>query len=63
MPQPAAPPPGHTAVRLTIRPDDTVHVPDDEVPVLRQQGLLKENEPGTGTETSAGKTPAGKDKA
>lgn len=49
-----APPPGHVAVRFSIRPDEEAFVPEDEVPILRQQGLLAEP-----AAPAADKTPAG----
>lgn len=38
-------PDGMVKVRLTIRPDEDTLVPEDEVPVLRHQGLLIEDAP------------------
>jgi hypothetical protein len=38
-------PAGKTLVRLSIRPDEETLVDIDEVPVLRQQGLLAEGKP------------------
>lgn len=59
MPQ-TTPPPGHVPVRLSIRPDEIRHVPADEARILRQQGLLVEDEaPAAGAKPDA-KAPAGK---
>lgn len=41
-------------VRLSIRPDQLTDIPDDEVPVLRAQGLLIEGEDGTRAPASGG---------
>lgn len=66
MPQPAGPPPGHVRVRLSHRPDEDHDVPEDEVPILRQQGLLVENagaDEGTAGKAAGAKAAAGKDQA
>jgi hypothetical protein len=62
MPPRSEPPPGTVPVRLTIRPGETAYVPEDEVPILRQQGLLVEDDqaPAAGAEIKAPKS-AGKD--
>lgn len=54
-PKPPPVPPGHEAVTLTIRPGEVHHAPADEVPVLRQQGLLIEDTPAA---PASGKDPA-----
>ena len=60
MPQ-SSPPPGHVPVRLSIRPGEITHVPEDEVPILRQQGLLAEDEPAAPAEPKAPAAKPGKD--
>jgi len=49
LPEPEAgytKPPGKVRVRTKFRPHEEIEVREDEMAVLRQQGLLVEDEPG-----------------